>query len=37
MFAVAEAITVAEDDTDAFAAFAKVYEEVGEGKHNPFA
>jgi len=37
MFAVAEAITVAEDDTDAFAAFAKVYEEVGDGKHNPFA
>lgn len=37
MFAAAEALTVAEDDTDAFAAFAKVYEEVGDGKHNPFA
>ncbi len=43
MYAVAEAVTAAgideeSDDTeDAFTAFAKIYEEVGEGKHNPFA
>lgn len=41
MYAAAEAVTaegIDEDDTeDAFTAFAKIYEEVGEGKHNPFA
>ena len=38
MYAAAEAITAEGiDGEDAFSAFAKIYEEVGEGKHNPFA
>ena len=41
MYAAAEAVTVGEVDgepeTDPFAAFNAIYEEVGEGKHNPFA
>lgn len=48
MYAVAEAVAAAvvdetaegeetAEEEDAFSAFAKVYEEVGEGKHNPFA
>ena len=43
MYAAAEAVTAAgideesEDTEDAFTAFAKIYEEVGEDKHNPFA
>lgn len=39
MYAAAEAVTVSDEDEteDAFTAFNAIYEEVGEGKHNPFA
>ena len=38
LYAAAEAVTAtADENEDAFAAFARIYEEVGEDKHNPFA